>query len=85
MSLVLNKIGEYFYPKEASLQVEGENQIIVSIGEYDCLYDYMLMEEPAKIMEEKKYIQAAVDDLENNLPYYIDGRRIMHISNNALT
>ena len=53
ISLVLNKIGEYFYPREAVLQVEGENQIIVSIGEYDGLYDYMLMEEPAKIMEEK--------------------------------
>ena len=50
ISLVLNKIGEYFYPREAVLQVEGENQIIVSIGEYDGLYDYMLMEEPAKIM-----------------------------------
>ncbi len=80
ISLVLNKIGEYFYPKEASLQVEGENQIIVSIGEYNCHFDYKLMEGQMKIAEkeeenkyiaENNYIEDAVYDLENNLAHTI--------------
>ena len=70
LAYMLTKIGEYFYPKEDVPPVEAVNQIIVNIGEYNCHFDYKLMEEQAKNLNtnaENKYIEDAVYDIENNL------------------
>ena len=79
---MMTKIGEYFYPKETAPPdlEKGPKNIIVNIGEYNCHFDYKLMEGQMKIAEkeeenkyiaENNYIEDAVYDLENNLAHTI--------------
>ena len=82
LAYMMTKIGEYFYPKESAPPdpEKGPQNIIVNIGEYNCHFDYKLMEgqmkistkeEEKKYIEENKYIEDAVYDLENNLAHTI--------------
>ena len=82
LAYMMTKIGEYFYPKETAPPdlEKGPKNIIVNIGEYNCHFDYKLMEgqmkiaskeEENKYIAENNYIEDAVYDLENNLAHTI--------------
>ena len=62
LAYMMTKIGEYFYPKETAHPdlEKGPKNIIVNIGEYNCHFDYKLMEGQMKIASkegENKYIE----------------------------
>ena len=67
LAYMMTKIGEYFYPKESAPPdlEKGPKNIIVNIGEYNCHFDYKLMEGQTRIAskeEENKYIEAEASD-----------------------
>ena len=72
LAYMMTKLGEYFYPRETTppdLEA-GMNNIIVNIGEYNCHFDYKIMEDEKGITakeEEAKSIKDAVYDIENNI------------------